>query len=199
MTQIGGRWHFEFGDSTPIGWLVFMAYALAAFACLRAARACVAERNRLAICQRGGFAEHRLSRWWFAVAALLAVLAVNKQLDAQTLLTELGRDIAQSQGWYETRHHVQKAFIAVLGLGMAATVAVFMWWLRSVVSRLLVPALGIAVLGFFVLLRAAGFHHVGQAIMPTLDQWGWLLELLGAGLAGYGAWRVAPWRSGSMA
>jgi hypothetical protein len=44
----------------------------------------------------------------------LFALGINKQLDLQTALTELGRVLALSQGWYEQRQVVQFWFIAAL-------------------------------------------------------------------------------------
>src|SRR5450631_116329 len=38
---------------------------------------------------------------WRAVSILFLALGINKQLDLQTALTELGRVLAYDQGWYE--------------------------------------------------------------------------------------------------
>ena len=47
---------------------------------------------------------------------LVCALGVNKQLDLQTLFTQLARDLAMAQGWYEERRRYQVAFIIAIGL-----------------------------------------------------------------------------------
>mgnify|MGYP000617920770 CR=1 FL=1 len=44
-------------------------------------------------------------------------------------------------------------------------------------------------LALFVLLRAAEFVHVGLRSSALVDDWAWLLEVLGAALVGWGALR----------
>ena len=48
---------------------------------------------------------------WNALAVGLLLLGINKQLDLQTALTELGKILAARQGWYEHRQRVQIDFI----------------------------------------------------------------------------------------
>jgi hypothetical protein len=45
----------------------------------------------------------------------LGALGVNKQLDLQSALTELGRILATDGGWYDSRHRVQRVFILAVG------------------------------------------------------------------------------------
>ena len=56
---------------------------------------------------------------------MLIVLGINKQLDFQTLLTEIGRKIAHAQGWYEQRQEVQVIFVSLLMLIGAAGLLTF--------------------------------------------------------------------------
>ena len=58
---------------------------------------------------------------WATVVFYLVALGLNKQLDLQSLLTAVGRDIAVAQGWYAQRKGVQLVFVAVVALvGMGA-------------------------------------------------------------------------------
>ena len=53
---------------------------------------------------------------WFGLSILLLVLGINKQLDLQTLLTALGREIAQENGLYESRREIQLIFVILFAL-----------------------------------------------------------------------------------
>jgi hypothetical protein len=90
----------------------------------------------------------------------MLVLAINKQLDLQSLMTSTGRCLSQAQGWYDDRRAVQETFI-LLVLGVSSLLAVFavmVFW-RSNAATWLAVAGFISVLAF-VTVRAAGFHHV---------------------------------------
>ncbi|WP_431297618.1 isopropylmalate isomerase [Tabrizicola sp. BL-A-41-H6] len=165
------RWSPGLGDPNVMGWLTVVVFAAAAIVTARRAI-------------RGPFAEETRSRerafWWFS-SVVLACLAVNKQLDLQTLLTEVGRCVAHAQGWYEDRQIVQRRFIA----GVMVGGVVFMGWLGFLLRRT-VQQTGLAVLGLgfvciFVAVRAAGFHHVDTLIGTAVAglHMNWLLELPG--------------------
>lgn len=187
--MVGGNWHLGIGDPTVEGWLVCFAYAGAAFLCWRAHRSCRYGQHALArSVPSEASRQERLARWWLGATLLLALLALNKQLDLQMLLTDLGRWVASAQGWYGARKLVQFAFIALLGAAAVAGAAALAWYLRAVIGRIVLAAAGMALLLGFVLLRAAAFHHVGGS-GSTLDAWGWLLEAAGAALIAIGAHR----------
>src|SRR5262245_63104416 len=101
-----GRWRPGIGDPTPLGWLTVAAYAVAAALCARAAL-------------REGRSGPR--GFWWGLAAALALLGVNKQLDLQTLLMQVSRDLARAQGWYDRRQAYQRLFIG--GVAVAALAA----------------------------------------------------------------------------
>lgn len=174
-----GRWAPGIGDPTVMGWLTVLAYLGAATLAL--VNLLAARRTRLPWI------------YWAVVAALMALLALNKQLDLQTWFTQLGRDLALAQGWYAQRRIVQAGFIVVLACG-AASVSVLLWhrWRRHWQGYRL-SAVGVTLLLAFIVIRAATFHHI--------DEWlGWglaglklnhLLELGAIGLIAAGAWQ---WR-----
>jgi hypothetical protein len=121
---------------------------------------------------------------------LLWLLAVNKQLDFQTAITEIGRMLARKQGWYGHRAHVQKAFIGALcGFGLLCVAASGIA-LRGLGSAVKVAALGICFIGVFVLIRASSFHRVdvflGHRLVHLRMNWllemGGILVMLGAAL-----------------
>lgn len=138
---------------------------------------------------------------WCAFCILLGLLGVNKQLDLQTALTELGRILARNQGWYARRAHVQKEFIAGLCVfAVAATSTLFML-LRRQGRHAKMAALGLCFIGFFVLIRASSFHKVDSFLGSRLVhlRMNWILEMGGISivlLAGLGRLRALKTRRG---
>lgn len=149
-TCVSDRWHLVIGDPNIAGWAVFAAYALA-FA------------TAVIVLRRVAFDHpHRrqTQALWGLIALLMAALAVNKQLDLQSLLTALGRCLAQEQGWYENRRIVQRDFIFGLIVLAALTGMGMFWMLRGTVRQNLLALSGLAALTGFVLIRAGHFLHI---------------------------------------
>jgi hypothetical protein len=132
----------------------------------------------------------RMSALWGALAIGLLLLGINKQLDLQTALTEIGRIMAAKQGWYERRQRVQIDFII-------GVVLVGLWLVRSVflLAGQNLPRLGVALMGIvflccFVAIRASSFHHVDHLLGADLGglKINWIMELGGIALVGFGAY-----------
>jgi hypothetical protein len=92
------------------------------------------------------------------------VLAINKQLDLQSLMTAVGRRTAKAEGWYEHRRPLQALFIvAMASAGVAGLAVVLRSYRRS--SLALQGALAGAVLLFvFILIRASSFEKMDAFI-----------------------------------
>jgi len=145
-------WEPGIGDPTLYGWVTVAAYAFAALACWRARRAAPsAERPA-----------------WLVLAVGLAFLAVNKQLDLQSLMTAMGRTIAKAQGWYEHRRPFQALFIAAIaGAGLIGMVLLLRSYRRA--SLALQGALaGAVLLCVFIVIRASSFERMDQFINSHL-------------------------------
>jgi hypothetical protein len=177
------NWTPGIGDPTIGGWITVVLYVLATASCWMTAR-------------RLGNDSREMRIWW-AITILFLALGINKQLDLQTALTEVGRVLADAQGWYVRRRPVQFAFIvAVAALCIAAMVTLLIWARES--SRPTWLALiGVMLVLGFVLIRAASFHHFDLFISSSVlgVRWNWVLEMGGISivfLASY--WR----RRGSM-
>ena len=143
-----GRWSPGIGDPTVMGWLTVVLYALGAWECYR-----------VVTTHSGSLRPGESKLWWILVYGLLA-LGINKQLDLQSALTEIGRIFAAQQGWYERRHNVQILFI--YGIAAIAALAVFA---LAFLARKAPPATFVALTGSvcllsFVVIRASSFHHV---------------------------------------
>ena len=147
---VSDRWQLAIGDPNVAGWAVFATYALAAGVAV-------------AVLRRAPFdpAHHRQSQaLWGMIALLMTALALNKQLDLQSLMTALGRCLAQEQGWYENRRVVQRDFIFGLIAVAALTGSAMFWMLRGMIRQNLLPLLGLAALAGFVVIRAGHLLHL---------------------------------------
>ena len=141
-----GRWHAGIGDPTIFGWLTVLVY-LVAVAC------CISHANNI---KKIGAD----TRFWFVLAGVLFLLAINKQLDLQSWFTEVMRDSAKAHGWYEHRRLAQMAFIAFLGIGMLIALASLRIFLAHSWRHNKLTWLGVILLCFFIVMRAASFHHL---------------------------------------
>jgi hypothetical protein len=169
-----GNWSPGIGDPTFVGWLTVLAYLAAAWRCLRAAQ-------RLAPAAAGLAAARRERLVWMTLAALFVALGINKQLDLQSLFTEVGRKIAYRGGWYEERRQVQVVFILAVALVGMAGIVTSVRFVRHATLGARVAVLGTALVAAFLVIRAASFHHVDRFIG---SRWlglkaNWLLELGG--------------------
>ncbi len=176
-----GRWHPGIGDPTATGWITVGAYACAMLLCY--------------LCQRKS-PEGPGRQFWIAMALTMAGLGLNKQLDLQTWVTQVGRDLALAHGWYAQRRLVQAFFIGAL---LVAGLVARSWLLQrlrglDVFARR--AASGLVVLGVFVLVRATSFHHVDALLGFAIEnvRLNVVLELGGIAIiawAAWGRWRVA--------
>ncbi len=179
-TSADGRWHPGIGDPNVTGWVTVAAYVAAMVMC--------------AVCAAREPTRGRRRFVWAAFALTMAFLGVNKQLDLQTWFTEIGRDMAQAEGWYAVRQTVQALFIAALAGAGAIGLVWLLHLLRGLGSELRCAALGLLLLAVFVVARAASFHHVDRLLGIELAsgvRLNALLELTGIGIvAGAAAARL---------
>ena len=149
-TCVADRWQLVIGDPNLAGWSITAAYACAAVCAV-------------IVLRRTAFdPAHRRQRQvlWGLIAGLMTALALNKQLDLQSLMTALGRCVAQEQGWYENRRMVQSDFIVGLIAAAALAGAAMLWMLRGSIRQNLLPLSGMAALAGFVLIRAGHILHI---------------------------------------
>jgi hypothetical protein len=152
LARADDHWHPGIGDPGLAGWIIVIAYLIAAALCARNGQAATHRR--------------RAGVFWGGLAALLVLLGLNKQLDLQTLFTELAKQLVSGLGWYDERRTLQIAFVVALWMG-GMTFAVALR--RSVAAswrEYRLACIGVILLLIFVLLRATRFHLVN-----------WMLEL----------------------
>ena len=175
------EWGPGLGDNNVMGWVTVVVYLVAALGSFRL----------LAALDRADPDTPRERLFWGISAAVMLFLALNKQLDLQSLLTAVARCHARLSGWYDSRLAVQELFIlgvaaaGVVGLGLMALL------MRSILGRVWLALLGLGFVCAFVLMRAASFHHMDALIGTWVlgMQMNWLLELPGPALVALVAMR----------
>jgi hypothetical protein len=170
------RWVPGIGDPTFMGWFTVAAYLAAAIL----SGACALRRRKL---DRPRGIRRHAAIWW-GLATLLFLLGINKQLDLQSWFTELGRDLAKTQGWYEQRAVVQKVFIASIAAGGGLLLLLTAWIMRKDWRQHRLALIGVICLVTFVVIRAASFHKVDLFLQGVPN---WLLELSGIACVGVAA------------
>lgn len=167
-------WHPTIGDPTFIGWLTVIAYLLTAIlAGISALR--VSGNN-------SNLQEYRTNQFiWWLIAFILLFLGINKQLDLQSWLTITGRNLALTEGWYESRRIVQSIFIATIVIFLVTFMIFIGWLMKNNRSNARWSLIGLSMLSCFVVIRASSFHHVDKLInfAPLGIRFNWILELGG--------------------
>jgi hypothetical protein len=207
-----GYWTPGIGDPTFVGWFTVVAYLAAAYLCRRVDRRLRAPKPApgtvearaltplapLAIALLGRKRlllrvpeRARLSAMWRGFSIVLLLLGINKQLDLQSAITEIGRMVARDLDLISVRRTLQVYFIGIILL-------IGVWILRSVallargnVRRLWPALVGTVFLLVFVAIRALSFHHIDYMLGGNLGGFrlNWAVELGGIALIIFGAAR----------
>jgi len=213
-------WTPGIGDPTFYGWLAVVLYFVAAYLSYRAGRlerrlqpgggeftggwaklvvAAVKEIRASFVAlgsdpnRKSQIANRKfLPTFWFVLCGVLVFLGFNKQLDLQTCFTQVGRDMAKSEGWYENRRIVQAIFLLVLSLLGVATVAASWWYIHGAWRRYRLAFYGILFLITFVIVRATSFHHIDIFLQSTFGgiAFNHILEVGGILFIAYCAWNA---------
>jgi hypothetical protein len=176
-----GDWHPGIGDPTFVGWFTVAAYAVVALLCLRSFRLAVPPVPPT----RQGILTARLRRqFWLVATVVLVVLGINKQLDLQGFVAGVGRTLAKSDGWYESRRTVQYAFIIGVAATGAGAIMALLWVFRRGGAWIQLAQFGLVTLCAFVIVRAASFHHVDVMLGRNIGffRLNYILELGGIAL-----------------
>ena len=168
-----GRWELGIGDPGFVGWFTVIVYIISALSC--AYTAWSASKNTDSETRK------RLIIFWSFLTCALIFLGINKQLDLQALLTEIGRKMAKEQGWYELRRKFQTVFILSIGVISLVFFAFLVRWIKGIGRQVGLAMFGILFLITFVVVRASSFHHLDSLLSIRLSVWklNWILELTG--------------------
>jgi len=169
-------WSPGIGDPSLLGWFTVIAYLMASFFCVLASRRDV-----------------NAWRFWTILAFALAVLGLNKQLDLQSFLTAFARGLANSEGWYDRRREFQKLFVVTISLFALFGAATTLVLLRKSSWQIRAAAAGFVLLGAFICVRAASFHHVDRILNSGIlgARFNWIIELGGISLVAVSAFGAA--------
>src|SRR4051812_44846770 len=110
-----GDWSPGIGDPSVMGWVTVAVYFFTAYRCFR-----------LAPGRDTKLVPYESHVWWSFVVIVVA-LGINKQLDLQTALTEIGRILAREEGWYGERRIVQAAFLGSVAAISIVGIANVVW------------------------------------------------------------------------
>ncbi len=192
------------GDPRAGAWLIFFSYFAVAVLCARAFQVSWIG-SRLAIDYpnperrlKDRQAAYRASfRFWGLVIALFVFLGVNKQIDLQTWLTDVGRRIATAQGWYEQRATVQTIFVLTTAVTGVVVLSVLLKLTRDLLPRHVLAFVGLASLAVFLMVRATSFHALEAAAWFEIVgmRLSWYLEMAGILCVGTCAVRNYWWHT----
>lgn len=168
LEYLMGEWQPQIGDPSFMGWFTVGSY----FGCA----ICGA---MIVLMNRKGDREFFL--FWSMISVLMILLGINKQLDLQSLFTEVGRQIARAQGWMDHRRAVQFWFILGFGTCVVGGFVFFVVILKDLFKRFTLAFIGLFFLLSFIIVRAASFHHFDEMLGWTLleSKINWILELTG--------------------
>ncbi len=181
------------GRLTGLGWAAFALYLTAALLSFGAARA--SARRQSAAARGQGSSE--TGRLWFGLGVMLAALGLNKPLNLQTRLIELGRHLAGRANLSAHATGLHLVFFLGFVLLVIALGSVIRFRFAAPLGRFArrqpLAAAGCALIFIYILIRAVSIDRVDQMLGFNLDQSPclWMLEAGGLLLLIAQALRVA--------
>ncbi|MGH1486852.1 MAG: hypothetical protein ACRBCI_11570 [Cellvibrionaceae bacterium] len=168
-------WAPKIGDPSFMGWFTVFTYFCAFIISLK-----VCSISKYIFARK----RQRQVQLWYVITGLMFFLCINKQLDLQSLFTDVFREIFRATGLYEKRKEYQELFIiGILIAGILVSLAIFIE-LYQVIRKHLLAVIGIIFLMVFIFIRAASFHDVDSIIGYRFFgiKMNWVLELSGIAL-----------------
>jgi hypothetical protein len=168
LEYLMGKWRPTIGDPSFMGWFTVGSYF-----------GCAILGVLIGLINRKG--DREFIFFWSMISLLMILLGINKQLDLQSLLTEVGRQIARAQGWMDHRGIVQFWFIVAFGTTAMGAFVLFVMIMRDLFRRFALAFTGLFFLLSFIIIRASSFHHFDEMLGFKFFEFkmNWLLELTG--------------------
>jgi len=175
-----GYWVKDAGDYTPEGWFITIAYFIICLLCFLFL--IKLQKNHANI-------DKTYIRFWYILTIVVFILGINKQLDVQMLLADIGRTYSQAYGWYNTRRPFQIQFISFFTSLATGFVILIGYALKNIWRRVCLPLLGVSILFGFVIIKASSLHRLETFFGKTLGGFHLfgILELIGLGCIGLSA------------
>ena len=176
-------WTPTIGDPSIIGWLTVVLYFL-----------CFAWSCRVYLCANSLFTQpiQRQKNLWLLITITILALGINKQLDLQSLLTQIGKYFAYHNDWYDQRRHYQRLFItSILALSIIAMATLFFVY-KPVLRKHYIAIFGLCFLLAFVVIRASSFHNVDELLTADFQgiRFNWAMEISGIFLVSLNAYQL---------
>ena len=156
------RWKLGVGDPSYEGWAICILYLLAS----------VMSWFR---CRSFRESDPDYSRLWIFISGGLLFLGINKQLDLQTIISDIGRWIATELSLMEQRHIFKIVFMLLL-------LIIGLWFLFRFKAKIIkmfhkekFTVLGLALLMAFIFLRATSFHILSDEVNEILNSFRFFL------------------------
>lgn len=111
---------------------------------------------------------HLWPTFWFATGGLLLIMAFGRASNVSDLLTEIGREQARSDGWYEVRRSLQAWVIGAVAAVWVVTIALAVWRVPERRRRYLPTAIVVFTLVCFAGVRLISLHQV-DALLHNRD------------------------------
>jgi hypothetical protein len=176
--------HNDAGHLTALGWTMFGFYLVAALLSFRAAASARSQssavRNQQSVVN--GQWSSSSGRVWLWLGVVLAVLGLNKPLDLQTWIIQLGRRIAGAEHLTAYRTELYVLFFLGFMLAIIALFAVVARRLREPIGRFVrqfpLAAVGCVLVCAYIVIRAADIDRVDLMLGFDLERipFLWLLE-----------------------
>jgi len=164
----------QFSFDPAIGrWATGLMYLFVSISCWRSAR-------KLA----NGTASPEL-HLWRAIAALFFAVCISNLLGLDTALTEAGRKLASSEGWYDQRQRVQLGLIALVAtLCIIVAIMLLIWCSRNASVYASFAVMGTTFVIAYLMIRAVSFDPVDQFTGKRIFglHWNWILQMSGVGV-----------------
>lgn len=146
-----GNWKPAIGDPTFFGWLTTIFYIVAAALCGFSAR----RSDRIS----ASLSLRRHLFFWWSLTIIMLIIAINKQLDLQTLFLLIIKKIIINQGWYSQQNIFMLCFIAIISIFSFSIISLLVWTYRFDLRHYGFAFLGIMLFFIFIIIRS-GFYYV---------------------------------------
>ena len=172
------RWSLQVGDPTISGWMITLAYLVAGFISIKTHR----QKNE---------DEVEVQKVWLFLGIILICLGLNKQLDLQTIITDVGRWGATRLNLMEQRHLFKRVFILCLFISLVFFTYYLRIPLKMFMQKYRVVGFGCILIVTFVFCRALSFHIFSIPFNEFLAKYevyiGW--EIIALGIIFIGVWK----------
>jgi hypothetical protein len=150
------RWTFGIGDPSLEGWLICILYLTATI--LSYKKYSILKSQKRLIFKSWGF-----------ISLILLFLSLNKQLDFQTIVSDIGRTIAVNLDLMEQRHIFKRVFIITVALSGIAFIINFRKNIFHLKKSHPLTFVGLTALVCFIFLRATSFHIFSDSFNHLLE------------------------------